>query len=294
MPVRRLVPATIVSLCCATLLAAVPNVAEGQMPAGSVTGAVTAPGANGQTIKGANVLVTLWTTDATTEAKRDSACAMWLANKTIWMQAKGEAESPSGVNWTGTAVGNDLRALNSLLALRRDTVRSNENGEFTFASVPFGAYTIEAETFASNKFLQWTKDAPVIPGRKTRVDLDASTLAENQYCPTPDGGVGSDQSYNTSDLDAPLKILSGAVDASPSATQNGTVTIDFVVDASGVPDPSTVVVNSTTGAPVTADAARDIVAKLRYSKPTVKGKPVRVKAEYVAPIPSAGGGRRRH
>lgn len=268
------------------------------MPAGSVTGSitgsVTAPGANGQTIKGANVLVTLWTTDVTTEAKRDSACAMWLANKTVWMQAKGEAESPSGVNWTGTAVGNDLTLLNSLLALRRDTVRSDANGVFTFASVPFGAYTVEAETFANNKFLQWNKDAPVIPGRKTRLDLDATTLAENQYCPIPDAGAGSDQTYNMSDLDAPLKVLSGAVDASPSAAQNGTVTIDFIVDASGVPDGSTVIVKSTTGAAVTADAARDIVSKLRYSKPTVKGNPVRVKVEYVAPIPSDAGGRRRH
>ncbi|MEO7104077.1 MAG: energy transducer TonB [Gemmatimonadaceae bacterium] len=263
------------------------------MPAGSVTGSITAAGANGQVVKGANILVTLWTTDATTEAKRDSACAMWLADKTIWMQAKGEVESPSGVNWTGTAVGNDLTHLNSLLALRRDTVRSDANGEFIFASVPFGAYTVEAETFANNKFLQWSKDAPVIPGRKTRVDLDATTLTENQYCPLPDGGAGSGQAYNLSDLDAPLKLLSGAVNASPSAAQNGTVTIDFVVDAKGVPDQSTVIVKSTTGTAVTADAARTIVSKLRYSTPTVKGNPVRVTVEYVAPIPSDGGGRRR-
>jgi len=264
------------------------------MPAGTVTGTVTAVGANGQTIKAANVLISLWTTDATTEAKRDSACAMWIADKTVWMQAKSEAESPSGVNLAGTALGNDVAELNSLLALRRDTVRSDANGDFTFASLPFGAYTIEAETFANNKFLQWSKDVPVIPGRKTHVDLNASTLAENQYCPSPQGGAGSDQVYNARDLDAPLRILSGGVDASQSDAQNGTVTIDFVVDANGVPDQSTVVVKSTTGASVAADAARTIVSSLRYSKPTVKGNAVRAEIEYVAPIPSGGGGRRRH
>jgi|GEM_PF-1770292 len=294
MPVPRPFSGTLAGLGCAAVLAAAPAVARAQMPAGTVTGTVTAVGANGQTIKAANVLISLWTTDATTEAKRDSACAMWIADKTVWMQAKSEAESPSGVNLAGTALGNDVAELNSLLALRRDTVRSDANGDFTFASLPFGAYTIEAETFANNKFLQWSKDVPVIPGRKTHVDLNAGTLAENQYCPSPQGGAGSDQVYNARDLDAPLRILSGGVDASQSDAQNGTVTIDFVVDANGVPDQSTVVVKSTTGASVAADAARTIVSSLRYSKPTVKGNAVRAEIEYVAPIPSGGGGRRRH
>lgn len=294
MPVPRPFSGTLAGLGCAAVLAAAPAVARAQMPASTVTGTVTAVGANGQTIKAANVLISLWTTDATTEAKRDSACAMWIADKTVWMQAKSEAESPSGVNLAGTALGNDVAELNSLLALRRDTVRSDANGDFTFASLPFGAYTIEAETFANNKFLQWSKDVPVIPGRKTHVDLNASTLAENQYCPSPQGGAGSDQVYNARDLDAPLRILSGGVDASQSDAQNGTVTIDFVVDANGVPDQSTVVVKSTTGASVAADAARTIVSSLRYSKPTVKGNAVRAEIEYVAPIPSGGGGRRRH
>lgn len=294
MPVRRLYSSLIACLCSATVSLAAPTLVSGQMTGGSVTGHVTAPGPNGETIKGANVLVQLWTTDANTEAKRDSACAMWLADKTIWMQAKGEAESPSGVNWTGTAVGNDLNLLNSLLALRRDTVRADANGVYTFASVPFGAYTVEAEMFANNRFLQWTKDAPVIPGRLTRVELDGSTLAENQYCPISAGSASGDQVYNSRDLDTPLKIVSGAMDVSPSATQNGTVTIDFVVDGNGVPDQSTVTVKETTGAPVTVDDARTIVSKLRYSQPMVKGKAVRANAEYVAPIPATGGGRRRH
>ena len=38
------------------------------MPPGSVSGVVTAKGANGEIIKGANVMVQLWTTDAATEA----------------------------------------------------------------------------------------------------------------------------------------------------------------------------------------------------------------------------------
>ncbi|MFI5239840.1 MAG: hypothetical protein ACHQQP_08515, partial [Gemmatimonadales bacterium] len=126
----------IAGLGSAVLAFAGPATLGGQTTGGSVSGHITASGANGATIKGANVLVTLWTTDATTEAKRDSACAMWLADKTIWMQAKGEAESPSGVNWTGTAVGNDLNMLNSLLALRRDTVRADAEGAYSFASVP--------------------------------------------------------------------------------------------------------------------------------------------------------------
>src|SRR5665213_2825778 len=77
MPVPRPFPTTLASLaslaslCCAALLAVAPTVASAQMPGGSVTGAVTAPGPNGQIIKGANLLVSLWTTDATTEPKRD-------------------------------------------------------------------------------------------------------------------------------------------------------------------------------------------------------------------------------
>lgn len=295
MPVSSL-RRTLTACVCSAAVALTVSAAGAQsaaMPPGNVSGVVTAKGANGEIIKGANVMVELWTTDAATEAKRDSACAMWLADKTIWLQAKGEAESPSGINWTGTAVGNDLALLNSLLALRRDTVHTDANGEFRFASVPFGAYTIEAEMYANNKFLQWSRDAAVIPNTTTHVQLDQSALAENQYCQVSAGNSGGDQAYNASDLDKPLTLLSGAPAPSTAANSSATVTIDFVVDANGIPDPQTVQVKHSTGAAVSVDDARNIVSKLRYSQPTVKGAAVRANVEYVAPSPSSGSGRRR-
>lgn len=299
---RRIPPSLFACLLAAAALPAGPALAGAQsgLPAGAISGVVTAKGADGTTIKAANVLVQLWTTDATTEAKRDTACALWLANKTIWMQAKGEAESPSGINWTGTAVGNDLRTLNSLLALRRDTVRTDANGEFNFASVPFGAYTIEAEMFANNKFLQWSKDDAVIPNTTTRVQLDASTLAENQYCPmstSPSAGGaaedGAAKVYEAKDLDKRLTVVSGGAASLPASAPNS-VTLSLVVDQSGAPVMRTVVVKSTAGAPVAEDAARGLVQNLRFSQPTVSGNAVSARIDYTAAIPSDGGGRRRH
>jgi hypothetical protein len=273
------------------------------MPTGKVAGVVTATGADGTTIKAANVLVQLWTTDAATEAKRDSACAMWLANKTVWMQAKGEAESPSGVNWTGTAVGSDLQELNSLLALRRDTVRADANGEFTFASIPFGAYTVEAEMFANNKFLQWSKDAAVIPNTTTRVQLDASTLAENQYCavsanpaagsPAAASSAGAGAKvYEAKDLDKPVTVVSGGAESLPDGSPNS-VTLSFVVDATGAPMMRTIAVKSTSGAPVADNVASGIVRNLRFTQPKVSGAAVSARIDYTAAIPSSGGRRRR-
>jgi hypothetical protein len=302
---RRLLPT---SLCAYLLIAGVimfgSETLDAQstaMPGGSVSGVVTATGANGETINAANVLVQLWTTDVETDAKRDSACATWLADKTTWLQAKGEMDTPSGVSWTGTPIGRDLALLQSLMALRRDTVRADANGTFIFPSVPFGAYTIEAEMYANDKFLQWSKDAAVIPNTITRVTLDASTLAENQYCETSSavgsasaGSSGAGRVYDAKDLDKPLTLTSGGANSTSSTSDNGTVTIDFVVNASGAPDLQTVRVRQTTGGPIAVDDARTIVSKLRYSAPMVKGVAVRANAEYVAPLPSSGRRRGRH
>lgn len=142
----------------------------GGVRTGSVTGRVTAQGPKGETIKAAKVLVQLWTTDGTTSAARDAACSAWLSDKTVWLQAKQEIESPSEMNLAGTPVGHDVELLHSLMALRRDTARTNSDGDFTFNKVPFGAYTVEAEVYANDKFVQWSKDVGVIPGAAARAD----------------------------------------------------------------------------------------------------------------------------
>jgi hypothetical protein len=294
---RRIPSSLVACLLAAASLPCLPALAAAQAgaPTGTISGVVTAKGANGEDIKGANVLVQLWTTDAATEAKRDTACALWLANKTVWMQAKGEAESPSGINWNGTAVGNDLTALNSLLALRRDTVRTNANGEFTFTSVPFGAYTIEAEMFANDKFLQWSKDAAVIPNTTMKVQLDASTLAENQYCPISSSdaaAAGGAKVYEVAELDKPVTVVSGGAESLVAGAPNS-FTLSVVVGPDGAPVMRSVTVKSTTGASVSDRDAMGVVRDLRFSKPTAGGKPVSARIDYTATIPAAGGGRRR-
>lgn len=161
------------------------------VPTGSVRGVVTATTTSGDTVGASGVLVSLWTTDATTEALRDSACATWLADKTTWLQARQELATPSGIDWTGTKMAKDVSLLTALLALRRDTTRTNADGEFAFVDVPLGAYTVEAETFATNQFLQWNRDVAAIPYIVTMVRLDPGTLAENQYCSTSASAKGS-------------------------------------------------------------------------------------------------------
>ncbi|MEO7041630.1 MAG: hypothetical protein ABI035_05150 [Gemmatimonadaceae bacterium] len=160
-------------------------------PTGAVRGVVTATTAAGDTVGASDVMVSLWTTDATTEALRDSACATWLADKTTWLQARQELASPSGINWTGTTMAHDLNILTELMAVRRDTTRTNASGEFAFEGVPIGAYTVEGEAFASNRFLQWNRDIAAIPYLVTMVRLDPGTLAENQYCSTSASAKGS-------------------------------------------------------------------------------------------------------
>lgn len=161
------------------------------VPTGTVRGVVTATTVSGDTVGASGVMVSLWTTDATTEAMRDSACATWLADKTTWLQARQELATPSGIDWTATKMAKDLSLLTELMALRRDTTRTNGNGEFAFADVPLGAYTVEAETFATNQFLQWNRDIAAIPFVVTVVRLDPGTLTENQYCSTSASAKGS-------------------------------------------------------------------------------------------------------
>jgi hypothetical protein len=185
------------------------------------------------------------------------------------------------------------------MALRRDTTHTDANGTYTFKSVPFGAYTVEAETFANDKFLQWSMDAPVLPGRATRIDLGPSTLAENQYCTVSSGAdasgsAGDAKVYDVKELDKPLTILSGGPDPSAATpAPNEAVTISFVVDATGKPELSTVSVKRNGGNTMTVDDAKTLVAKLRYSVPMLKGVPVSARVEYLAPAASSGRRRRR-
>ena len=164
---------------------------ESGQPASTVRGVVSVTTMSGDTVGASDVMVTLWTTDATTEALRDSACTAWLADKPTWLQAREEIAKPSDSDWTGTKMASDVNLLTRLMALRRDTTHTNENGEFAFENVPPGAYTVEAETFVTNQFLQWTRDIAALPSLVTTVRLDPSTLAENQFCSTPPSAKGS-------------------------------------------------------------------------------------------------------
>jgi len=128
---------------------------------------------------------------------------MWLADKTTWLQARQELASPSGIDWTGTKMSQDLKLLTELTALRRDTTHTNANGEFAFNDVPIGAYTVEAEAFATNRFLQWNRDVAAIPYVVTMVRLDPSTLAENQYCSTSASAKGSVNPGGSADSGSP-------------------------------------------------------------------------------------------
>jgi hypothetical protein len=258
---------------------------------GRIVGIVTAQDPHGVAIHAPNVLVELWTTDAATSAARDAACAAWVADKMSWTQAKGELESPSGMDLTGTPVGRDVDVLKSLMALRRDTTRTDANGEFTFENVPFGAYTVEAEAYANDKFMQWSADAAVIPNVTARVTLDGKVLSENQYCAataapdtTASGSPTADASriYNEKDLDHPLHA------ASPSFADNrfaavgalvpehsNDATIEYVVNQDGRPDPVSIKV---TQGSVSASDAERAVATQQFDPPTVHGVPVKVHA----------------
>lgn len=96
---------------------------------GTVSGQVTATGAHGETIDAGNVLVQLWSLDEATSAAREAACSARLADKSSWLQARQEVEYPSGMDLSGTPVGNDVALIRTLMGLRRDTVRSDAKGE---------------------------------------------------------------------------------------------------------------------------------------------------------------------
>ncbi|HWG32858.1 MAG TPA: carboxypeptidase-like regulatory domain-containing protein [Gemmatimonadaceae bacterium] len=266
--------AAVVALCTGA-------VAGGQTsaPTGSVVGVVTAGGANAQTIKAAHVLVQMWRADATSNAVRDSACNAWLADKVVWLQANEELESPSGMNLTGTQLGRDVEILHSLYALRRDTVRSADDGTYTFTDVPPGAYTVTADTYAGDKFLQWNADVGVLPKFTTHADLGAGIVAENQYCTLANAGPAPAEIYETKDLDRPITPI-GPPDPSGNdfpVIRDGSVAIAFVVDELGIPDLQTVTIKRST-IPLSLADARNIVAKLRFTVPTVHGRPVKVRS----------------
>jgi len=249
---------------------------------GRVVGVVTASGPNAETIKAAHVLVQMWRADAITSAVRDSACNAWLADKTAWLQATEELESPSGMSLTGTHAGQDVEILHSLYALRRDTVRSGDDGTYTFADVPPGAYTVVADTYAGDKFLQWNADVGVLPKFTTRADLGASSLAENQYCPVAGEDSAAAKIYEPKDLDQPIKPI-GPPDAASNdfpVVRNGALEIDFVVNENGIPDLQTVTIKSST-MPFSVADARNLVAKIRFTSPTVHGRPVKVRSGFV-------------
>lgn len=276
---------SLLQICAAALIASCPGItAAAQSPAanGRVDGVVTATGPNAQTIKAAHVLVQMWRADATTSAARDSACSAWLADKNAWLQATEEVESPSGVSLTGTRVGQDVNILHSLYALRSDTVRTGDDGAFTFADVPPGAYTVVAETFAGDKFLQWNADVGVLPKFTTRADLGANSLAENQYCAQSSADSADGRIYDSKDLDQPLRPLGryGSGSQEYPVVHGGRLEVSYVVNENGVPDLETVTVKST-GANFSVAEAREFVSKLRFSPPTVHGRPVKARDGFV-------------
>ncbi|MDQ2890264.1 MAG: hypothetical protein M3R65_06875 [Gemmatimonadota bacterium] len=245
---------------------------------GTISGIVSAKGANGQTIGAANVLVQLWKTDGATSAARDAACSAWLADKDSWMQAKQEIEYPSAINLSGTPVGHDVDLLRTLMSLRRDTVRADANGAFTFTRIPFGAYTVEAEAVANDRFVQWTRDAAVIPIRATRVDLDASTFAENQYCTLVPVQPDTGKIYDAKELDSelvPARNVSPDMLTMPSfRTAASPIRIDFVVDENGAPIGESVRVVS---GGIALEDAQKFVESMRYNIPAVHGRPVKAR-----------------
>jgi len=259
-------------------------VARGQTsaPTGNVVGVVTASGANAQTIKAAHVLVQMWRVDARSSAVRDSACNAWLADKTAWLQATEELESPSGMSLAGTPAGQDVQILRSLYALRRDTVRSADDGTYTFTDVPPGAYTVVADTYAGDKFLQWNADVGVLPKFTTRADLGPASLAENQYCALASEDSAPAKIYDPKDLDRPIKPI-GPPDAAGNdfpVVRDGSLVIAFVVNENGTPDLETVTIKSST-MPFSVADARNFVAKIRFTSPTVHGRPVKVRSGFV-------------
>jgi hypothetical protein len=184
---------------------------------------------------------------------------------------------------TGTPVGRDVDVLKSLMALRRDTTRTNANGEFTFENVPFGAYTVEAEAYANDKFMQWSADAAVIPNVTARVTLDGKVLSENQYCAAT-AAPDTSKIYNENELDQPLEFARVANDAAPpfgrgavvttlssDADHSRDVTIEFVVARDGVPDPHSV---KLTKGSISMSAAERLIDNMRFRPPTVQGVPV--------------------
>ncbi len=226
----------------------------------------------------ANVLVQLWALDGNTSAARDAACAGWLADKTLWVQAKQEVEYPSEMNLSGTPVGNDVALLRTLMTLRRDTVRTDGNGAFSFNKVPFGAYTLEAEAVANDKFVQWTRDIAVIPIRPTSVDLGADTFGENQYCTLAAPASDTAKVYDAIELDRELiPIHPGTIDIATMPSFRSAalpIEIDFVIDEQGVPIEESVRV--VTGSVAIADA-RTYVQGMKYSPPMRHGKPVKAR-----------------
>jgi hypothetical protein len=246
----------------------------------TLTGVVSGKGAHGDTIRLANVLVQLWSTDEQTEAARHAACGAWLSDKGVWLQAKQELEYPSDLALAGTPVGHDVDILRALLALRRDTVRTGANGGFTFQKVPFGAYTVEAEAVANDKFVQWTKDVGVIPAMPAQVDLGAESLVENQYCELSAAPVVAEQIYEAGSLDRPLVVASHRsvnISETPSLRSSSTpMRISFVVGHDGIPDPTSVHV---TQGSLPDDEARKLVEAITYQPPTVQDKAVKVRTE---------------
>jgi hypothetical protein len=269
--------AGVVALCASA-------VAGGQtsVPTGTVVGIVTASGANAQTIKAAHVLVQMWRVDPTSSAVRDSACNAWLADKVVWLQANEELESPSGMNLAGTQLGRDVEILHSLYALRRDTVRSADDGTYTFTDVPPGAYTVIADTYAGDKFLQWNAAVGVLPKFTTRADLGADIVAENQYCVLSNEDSTAGKIYELKDLDRLIQPVGalGVGSQDYPVVHNGRLEVAFVVNENGIPDLETVTVKSSNNS-FTVAAARDFVGRMRFSVPTVHGRPVKVRTGFV-------------
>ena len=246
-------------------------------PAGTLSGVVSATTVKGDTIRVPNVLVHLWRMDAATEALRDSACAAWKLDRASWLGAKQELLSPMGMDMAGTQAGRDLHILRALVALPHDTTRTGADGAFAFRDVADGGYTLEAEVYANDTFMQWSRTAVVLPQLATRADLSSAVLSDNQFC-GPATGVpdGESRVYDARELDAELKLVHGAWgdylrNLPPPGTSDAT--IEFTVSATGVPDGASVVVH---GAP-SLDFERAVAAaitRMRFAPPLHNGHAV--------------------
>jgi TonB family protein len=252
---------------------------------------------DGETIFAAYATISFWPADSATTALFDRACVASRTKPGSWMVARTEFSNPTGFTLDSSATS-DLQLLGRIASIPHGTGHADFAGHFNASGLQPGSYLLEAETIDGGNIVQWWKPIAISDTTDPRgatsdtlASMGPQYVTSSQFCSKSEALAGAtaprivkppyspDRIYESGQVDQPAREPPWAAPEYPeklrAAHVTGSVTIAFVVDATGRVEMATARVIRSDNAAFTQSALATL-GKLTFTPATREGHNVQV------------------